>query len=102
MKKYILFCFLLVFCFQADAEDGHRLWLRYDRIGTAVVSLPQEMSATLNIAGEELRKYYKGRKIYLRHTKDDSSVFHFEKDTCSLRQILVFCMELMLYCVIRR
>jgi alpha-glucuronidase len=81
MKKYILFCFLLVFCFQADAEDGHRLWLRYDRIGTAVVSLPQEMSATLNIAGEELRKYYKGRKIYLRHTKDDSSVFHFEKDT---------------------
>jgi alpha-glucuronidase len=81
MKKGILFCLLLVFSLGINAEDGHQLWLRYNRIGTAEVIMPRKMSATLSIAKEELRKYYKGRKIYLRHTKDDSSVFHFEKDT---------------------
>ena len=81
MKKGILFCLLLVFSLWINAEDGHQLWLRYDRIGTAEVIMPRKMSATLSIAKEELRKYYKGRKIYLKYTNDHSSLFHFRKDT---------------------
>ena len=58
MKKYLLLM-LTVFCLSAHAEDGSRLWLRYDTVMTAKVTGPE------CLATEELRLFYKGGDVRL-------------------------------------
>ena len=49
----------------ANAEDGHRLWLRYDISNTAQVEAPAG-SPTISIAKGELQNYYQGDHVMLR------------------------------------
>ena len=48
-----------------NAEDGHRLWLRFDISNTAQVEAPAG-SPTINIAKGELQNYYQGDHVMLR------------------------------------
>ena len=59
MKKffYIIICLLTVSL--AKAEDGSRLWLRYDKLNTAKVTGPDCKAA------EMLRQYYNGKQAML-------------------------------------
>ena len=59
MKKLTLFLFVLAFAGIAKAEDGHQLWLRYDKVQKAQVTGPECLAA------EELRNYYQGAKATL-------------------------------------
>jgi alpha-glucuronidase len=49
----------LAFASLAKAEDGHQLWLRFDKVQKAQVSGPECLAA------EELRNYYNGAKATL-------------------------------------
>ena len=49
----------IVSCLGMKAEDGSRLWLRYDKVQKAQVSGPECLAA------EELRNYYNGDKATL-------------------------------------
>ena len=60
MKKTAILLALLALCWGAKADDGHRLWLRYDKVNKAQVTGPE------CIAAEELRQYYTGDKATLR------------------------------------
>ena len=59
MKNLTFLLFSLVFAGFAKAEDGHQLWLRYDKVQKAQVSGPECLAA------EELRNYYQGAKATL-------------------------------------
>ena len=59
MKKYVVFVVAVVCGIAAMAEDGSRLWLRYEKVQKAVVTGPE------CIAAEELRNYYDGEKVNL-------------------------------------
>lgn len=59
---WIIFSGLLC---SARAEDGSRLWLRYDTTRNATVTCGKQ-SATLDIATSELRKAWKGLPVTLR------------------------------------
>ena len=59
MKKFSILLMALAFAGLAKAEDGHRLWLRYDKVQKAQVSGPECLAA------EELRNYYPGAKATL-------------------------------------
>lgn len=59
---WIIFSGLLC---SARAEDGSRLWLRYDTTCHATVTCGKQ-SATLDIAASELRKAWKGLPVTLR------------------------------------
>ena len=59
MKKLTILFLALAFAGLAKAEDGHRLWLRYDKVQKAQVSGPECLAA------EELRNYYPGAKATL-------------------------------------
>ena len=59
MKKYVVFAVAVVCGIAAMAEDGSRLWLRYEKVQRAVVTGPE------CIAAEELRNYYDGEKVNL-------------------------------------
>ena len=59
MKKIALFILAVASCLGVNAEDGSRLWLRYDKVQKAQVSGPE------CIAAEELRNYYQGEKVNL-------------------------------------
>ena len=59
MKKITFLFLALVFAGLAKAEDGHQLWLRYDKVQKAQVSGPACLAA------EELRNYYTGAKVTL-------------------------------------
>ena len=70
MKRFCYLLLLLLICTGSQAEDGYRLWLRYDKIQDAKilqrysdqiqsVYLPQS-SPTLDIAGRELVNGLKG------------------------------------------
>ena len=59
MKRIILFLLAIVSCLGMKAEDGSRLWLRYDKVQNAQVSGPECRAA------EELRNYYNGDKATL-------------------------------------
>ena len=48
----------------ALAEDGSQLWLRYKELGTAKVQRPYQ-SPTLNIATNELERYFRGNNVTL-------------------------------------
>ena len=68
--KRVFFVFVLISCgFIVKAEDGSKLWLRYDEVGAAKVNQPYN-SPTLDIAADELRKYYRGREISFKVVPD--------------------------------
>ena len=59
MKRIALMILAIASCLGMKAEDGSRLWLRYDKVQKAQVSGPE------CIAAEELRNYYKGDRVSL-------------------------------------
>ena len=65
MKKLLLSVLVIVTVLFAKAEDGHRLWLRYNPVHTALVEAPAG-SPTISIAQGELEKYYQGSHVILR------------------------------------
>ena len=60
MQRPLLFACALLSLLTAKAEDGSRLWLRFDTVKTARVS-----GADKTLAAEELRNFYKGDRIHL-------------------------------------
>ena len=60
MQRIQLILTALLTVMSAQAEDGSRLWLRYDTVKTARVS-----GAENTLAAEELRTFYKGHRIHL-------------------------------------
>ena len=60
MKKSLMLWIALTLGLTASAEDGSRLWLRYDKVGTARVTGHEQ-----SLAAEELRNYYKGAEVKL-------------------------------------
>ena len=65
MKKLLLTIAMVFAMSAAHAEDGHRLWLRYDVAKTAQVEAPTG-SPTISIAKGELENYYQGSHVMLR------------------------------------
>jgi alpha-glucuronidase len=59
MRKITFLLLALAFASLAKAEDGHQLWLRFDKVQKAQVSGPECLAA------EELRNYYTGAKATL-------------------------------------
>ena len=59
MKKLTFLFLALAFAGLAKAEDGHQLWLRFDKVQKAQVTGPECLAA------EELRNYYNGAKATL-------------------------------------
>ena len=59
MKRIVWLILAVASCIGIKAEDGSRLWLRYDKVQKAQVTGPE------GIAAEELRNYYKGEKVSL-------------------------------------
>ena len=57
-RQFLLLAAVLLSC-MAMAEDGSRLWLRYDEVNKAKVTGPE------CIAADELRKYYRGSETQL-------------------------------------
>ena len=60
MQRKLFIVMALLAVMTAKAEDGSRLWLRYDVVKTAKVS-----GADKTLAAEELRTYYKGSRVHL-------------------------------------
>ena len=60
MRRTILIAWALTTLLTAKAEDGSRLWLRYDSVNTARVS-----GVTNTLAADELRTFYRGAKVHL-------------------------------------
>ena len=63
---------LLTFCLLSlclHAEDGSRLWLRYSTVNKTEVIAPKS-SPTIDIAVDELKKYWNGQKVNLQLLKD--------------------------------
>ncbi|MCH5309210.1 MAG: alpha-glucuronidase [Prevotella sp.] len=59
MKKILLCLLVSIRCLVMTAEDGSRLWLRYDTLNTASVEGPE------CIAAQELRLFYGGKQVKL-------------------------------------
>ncbi|MBR2017227.1 MAG: alpha-glucuronidase [Prevotella sp.] len=59
MKKFFFIIICLLTVSLAKAEDGSRLWLRYDKLNTAKVTGPDCKAA------EMLRQYYNGKQAML-------------------------------------
>ena len=59
MKRFFICAVALVASLAIQAEDGSRLWLRYDTLKKAKVTGPNCLAA------EELRNYYPGDKVQL-------------------------------------
>ena len=59
MKKIALLIAAVVYAMTMKAEDGSRLWLRYDKVQKACVT------GVECIAAEELRNYYDGERVNL-------------------------------------
>ena len=60
MQRKLFFVMALLAVMTAKAEDGSRLWLRYDVVNKAQVS-----GAVKTLAAEELRTYYNGERVHL-------------------------------------
>lgn len=59
MRRQVLMVLALMLATLAGAEDGSRLWLRYDAVNKAKVTGPE------CVAAEELRLYYQGSEAQL-------------------------------------
>ena len=71
MRKYFSLLALCFMVLSSYAEDGSRLWLRYSPCNQAEVAAPKS-SPTIDIAVDELRKYWNGKKVSLQLLKDKS------------------------------
>ena len=65
MKRLFLTTITILSFLYTMAEDGHRLWLRFDISNTAQVEAPAG-SPTISIAKGELQNYYQGDHVMLR------------------------------------
>ena len=74
MKKLSLLILLFVFAGIAKAEDGHKLWLRYEQNGNAVVKGPRCKAA------EELVYYSKNNVELLLDSKMEDDEYRIEGD----------------------
>ena len=74
MKKLSLLILMFVFAGIAKAEDGHKLWLRYEQNGNAVVKGPRCKAA------EELVYYSKNNVELLLDSKMEDDEYRIEGD----------------------
>ena len=65
MKKLILSLFVACLALTASAEDGHQLWLRYQPVNKAKVTV-ESTSPTVALAKQELETYYQGGDVTLK------------------------------------
>ena len=68
MRKVSFLFFILYFLFSpmgVQAEDGHQLWLRYQPVNKAKVTV-ESTSATVALAKQELETYYQGGDVTLK------------------------------------
>ena len=65
MKKLLLSLFIMCFGLALSAEDGHQLWLRYQPVNKAQVTVSHQ-SPTIQIAQKELETYYQGESVTLK------------------------------------
>ena len=78
MRRTILIAWALTTLLTAKAEDGSRLWLRYDSVNTARVS-----GVTNTLAADELRTFYRGAKVHLTidPTMTNTEAYRISGDT---------------------
>jgi len=60
MKRKLFVACAILAAVAAQAEDGSRLWLRYDTVRTARVTGEEK-----TLAAEELRNFYRGKTVHL-------------------------------------
>lgn len=85
MKKRIYLCILLIFSFyiKSLAEDGSRLWLRYDTV-TSIPQIESDVdSPILQTAINELTSFWKGGKVSLQ-LMSDSKHYRLGRDGYSI------------------
>ncbi len=71
MKKRFALLTMCLLALSLYAENGSRLWLRYTLLNQAEVIAPKS-SPTIDIAVDELRKYYSGKKVTLQLQKSQT------------------------------
>ena len=66
MREFLCFMAAMIASLSVvHAEDGHRLWMRYNVVNSAQVEAPAG-SPTISIAKGELQNYYQGSHVMLR------------------------------------
>ena len=82
MQRLSLIVMAMLAVMTAKAEDGSRLWLRYEPVKMAQVS-----GANQTLAAEELRNYYKGGHIHLLidPNMQNEEAYRFNGDTLAAR-----------------
>ena len=87
MKKLLLSLCIACLALTASAEDGHQLWLRQQPVNKAKV-ISEKTSATINIAKQELEKYYNGEQVTLKldKTMADDDGYRISGSTISARR----------------
>ena len=87
MKKLISLLFITCLALTASAEDGHQLWLRLQPANKAKVTT-EKTSATINIAKQELEKYYNGEQVTLKldNTMADDDGYRISGNTITARR----------------
>ena len=65
MKKLILSLFVACLALTVSAEDGHKLWLRFQPVNKAKVITPKQ-TPVINTAQKELETYYQGESVTLK------------------------------------
>ncbi len=66
MRRLLLSLFITALALTAAAEDGHQLWLRYQPVNKAKVTVTDKVSPTIAIAKRELETYYDGESVTLK------------------------------------
>ena len=87
MKKLLSLLFITCLALTASAEDGHQLWLRLQPANKAKVTT-EKTSATINIAKQELEKYYNGEQVTLKldNTMADDDGYRISGSTITARR----------------
>lgn len=82
MHRRLLMIGALLAVLAAKAEDGSRLWLRYDTVKTAHVEGMEQ-----SLAAEELRNFYRGDRVTLRldTSVDSDEGYRISGDTLAAR-----------------
>lgn len=65
-KTIIVYCLLFVYLQSVSAEDGSRLWLRFDEAKTGVGKVISKLDTPIvSVASEELNRYWQGQPVEL-------------------------------------
>ena len=85
MKKLLLSLLALLLTLPSVAEDGHRLWLRYDTLNLAKVKVQgtkAKAQSPVEVAVNELRLFAKAKEITLKldRTMPDNEGFRLTTD----------------------